>query len=547
MLVHAKLSAFLIVMITFSQANSDLVRLEDDNSNGFIATVIRVCKGYDDKKSCQNLLLELKMVSSSLSEMRCRDLLIAVLKNSVSRINIGMLGVREDTKLLEEVESKMLGLREDTNLFEEMMESAKDRMIRSVEELLGGESPNLGSYENVHTWISGVLTSYITCTDEIGEGAYKRRVEPELEDLISRARVALAIFISISPRDDTELKSVVSNGPSWLSNVDKKYLYLYRETLKKIADVVVAKDGSGSYNTVNAAIAAAPKFSRKRFVIYIKTGVYDEIVNIGSTKANLTLIGDSQDSTIITGNLSYSYGKTTFYTATVASNGDGFIGIDMCFRNTVGPAKGPAVALRVSGDMSIIHRCCIEGYQDALYSHKHRQFYRECFITGTIDFICGNAAAVFQFCQIVARKPMRGHSNVITAQSRVSESDNSGFSIQKCNITASSDIDPLKSTVKTFLGRSWRKYSTVAVLQSFNGDLVDHAGWTPWQGEFGLSTLYYGEYQNRGPGAVTSKRVKWTGFRVITDPKEAAKFTVTKLLLGELWLKTSGVPYEKGL
>ncbi|KAG7584397.1 Invertase/pectin methylesterase inhibitor domain superfamily [Arabidopsis suecica] len=232
MLVHAKLSAFLIVMITFSQANSDLVRLEDDNINGFITMVIRVCKGYDDKKSCQNLLLELKMVSSSLSEMRCRNLLIAVLKNSVSKINIGMIGVREDTKLLEEVESNMLGLREDTNLFEEMMESAKNRMIRSMEELLGGESSNHGSYENVHTWLSGVLTSYITCTDGIGEGAYKRRVEPELEDLISRARVALAIFISITPRDDTEHKSVVSNGPSWLSNIDKKYLYLYPEALK---------------------------------------------------------------------------------------------------------------------------------------------------------------------------------------------------------------------------------------------------------------------------------------------------------------------------
>ncbi|EFH70450.1 predicted protein [Arabidopsis lyrata subsp. lyrata] len=509
--------------------------------------VIGVCKGYDNKQSCQNLLLELKTVSSSLSKMRCRDLLIIVLKNSVWRIDMAMIGVMEDTKLLEEMENDMLGVKEDTNLFEEMMESAKDRIIRSVEELLRGESHNLGSYENVHTWLSGVLTSYITCIDEIGEGAYKRRVEPVLEDLISRARVALAIFISISPIDDTELKSVVPNGPSWLSNVDKKYLYLNPEVLKKIADVVVAKDGIGDYNTLNEAIAVVPEYSRKRFVIYIKTGVYDEIVRIGSTKANLTLIGDGQDSTIITGNLSYNDGKTTFQTATVASNGNGFIGIDMCFRNTAGPAKGPAVALRVSGDMSVIYRCRIDGYQDALYSQRDRQFYRECFITGTTDFICGNAAAVFQFCQIVARLPMKGHSNVITAQSRTSMEDNSGFSIQKCNITASSDLDPVKATVKTYLGRPWRNYSTVVVLQSFIGDLVDPAGWTPWKGETGLSTLYYGEYQNSGLGAVTSKRVKWTGFRVITDPKEATTFTVTKLLDGESWLKASGVPYEKGL
>jgi pectinesterase len=102
-----------------------------------------------------------------------------------------------------------------------------------VEELLGGEFPYLGSYENIHTWLSGVLTSYITCIDEIGDGAYKRRVEPQLQDLISKAKVALALFISISPRDNTELNSVVPNSPSWLSHVDKKDLYLNAEVIKR--------------------------------------------------------------------------------------------------------------------------------------------------------------------------------------------------------------------------------------------------------------------------------------------------------------------------
>lgn len=228
-----------------------------------------------------------------------------------------------------------------------------------------------------------------------------------------------------------------------------------------------------------------------------------------------------------------------------ASNGNGFIGVDMCFRNTAGPAKGPAVALRVSGDMSVIYRCRVEGYQDALYPHSDRQFYRECFITGTVDFICGNAVAVFQFCQIVARQPKMGQSNVITAQSRATKDVKSGFSIQNCNITTSSDLDT--ATVKTYLGRPWRIFSTVAVLQSFIGDLVDPAGWTPWEGETGLSTLHYREYQNRGPGAVTSRRVKWSGFKVMKDPKKATEFTVAKLLDGETWLKESRIPYESGL
>ncbi|AEE77389.1 Plant invertase/pectin methylesterase inhibitor superfamily [Arabidopsis thaliana] len=485
-----------------------------------IIMVIGVSKEYcDDKQSCQNLLLELKAGSSSLSEIRRRDLLIIVLKNSVRRIDMAMIGVMDDTKQHEEMENDMLGVKEDTNLFEEMMESE----------------------ENSHTWLSSVLTSYITCIDEIGEGAYKRRVEPKLENLISRARVVLALFISISLRDNTELISVIPNGPSWLFHVDKKDLYLNAE----IADVVVAKDGTGKYSTVNAAIAAAPQHSQKRFVIYIKTGIYDEIVVIENTKPNLTLIGDGQDLTIITGNLSASNVRRTYNTATVASNGNGFIGVDMCFRNTAGPAKGPAVALRVSGDMSVIYRCRVEGYQDALYPHSDRQFYRECFITGTVDFICGNAVAVFQFCQIVARQPKMGQSNVITAQSRATKDVKSGFSIQNCNITTSSDLDT--ATVKTYLGRPWRRFSTVAVLQSFIGDLVDPAGWTPWKGETGLSTLHYREYQNRGPGAVTSRRVKWSGFKVMKDPKKATEFTVAKLLDGETWLKESRIPYESGL
>ncbi|AAF69174.1 F27F5.7 [Arabidopsis thaliana] len=196
--------------------------------------------------------------------------------------------------------------------------------------------------------------------------------------------------------DNTELNLVVPNGPSWLSHVDKKDLYLNDETLKKITDILVAKDVTGNYNIVNVAIAAAPQHSQKRFVIYIKTSIYVEIVVIGNMKSNLTLIADGQDSTIITFNLSSSNSKRTFNTATFGKNL-----VDMCFRNTTWPVKGPVVTLRVNGDMSIIYRCRVEEYQDALYPHKNRQCYREYFLMDTVDFICGNAAAVFQFCQIV--------------------------------------------------------------------------------------------------------------------------------------------------
>ncbi|CAH8360936.1 unnamed protein product [Eruca vesicaria subsp. sativa] len=220
----------------------------------------------------------------------------------------------------------------------------------------------------------------------------------------------------------------------------------------------------------------------------------------------------------------------------------------ICIQNTAGPAKEQAVALRISADRAIVYRCRIDAFQDTLYAHIGRHFYRECYITGTVDFICGQATAVFQSCDIEARKPLEGQSNMITAQQCQTQSKDTWFSIHKCNIKAAQDLIPVKGTMKTFLGRPWGDYATVVFMKSVIDDLIDPAGWAPWEGkEERLSTLFYGEYQNSGLGADTINRIKWKGFKVITDPKEAEQFTVGRLLRGELWLKSSGVPYEEGL
>ncbi|KAG2304863.1 hypothetical protein Bca52824_033514 [Brassica carinata] len=332
--------------------------------------------------------------------------------------------------------------------------------------------------------------------------------------------------------------------PSWLDENSLKT----SEALKSTADLVIAKDGSGDFLTVNEAVAAAPENSQTRFVIYVKGGIYSEIVQIEHNKTNITIVGDGQDSTIITGNLNAKDGIKTFYSATLAVNGDDFMAQHFCVQNTAGPAKGQAVALRVSGDRSIIHRCRIESYQDTLYAFVGRQFYRDSYITGTVDFIFGHAAAVFQYCQIVARKPIRGQSNMITAQNRDNEDQTSGFSIQRCNITASPDLSAVKTKVKTYLGRPWGIMATVVVMESFIDDHIDPAGWFPWDNDRErLSSLYYAEYNNKGPGANTSERVKWKGFRVIRNPKEAENFTVDQLIRGSLWINSTRVPYEKGL
>lgn len=130
-----------------------------------------------------------------------------------------------------------------------------------------------------------------------------------------------------------------------------------------------------------------------------------------------------------------------------------FVARDICIWNTAGPKKGQAVALRVSSDRAVFYRCHIDAYQDTLYAHKYQQFYIECQITGKVDFICGDATAVFQNFQIEAHRPLVGQSNVITAQSLNDTSEVTGFSFQRCNITASPDFTPVKATVKTFVGR----------------------------------------------------------------------------------------------
>ncbi|CAF2071006.1 hypothetical protein HID58_041531 [Brassica napus] len=340
------------------------------------------------------------------------------------------------------------------------------------------------------------------------------------------------------------LALAVDEFPSW---IEKNFLQTSK-VLKMNANLVVAKDGSGDYVTVKEAVGAAPENSPTRFIIYIKQGVYSEIVEIGSSKTNITFVGDGQDSTILTGSLNKKDGVKTYSSATLAVNGDGFVAQDLCFQNTAGPSKSQAVALRVSAERAVIYRCRIDGYQDTLYAFSGSQLYRESYITGTVDFIFGHASAVFQYCQIVARKPNHGQSNMVTAQNRDNSGENSAFTLQRCNITASADLSPIKSTVKTYLGRPWGVRSTVVVMESFIDDHIDPAGWYPWDiGKEPSPSIYYGEFANYGPGANTSERVAWKGFRAIQDPKEAERFTVGQLIHGELWLNTTGVPYETGL
>ena len=215
----------------------------------------------------------------------------------------------------------------------------------------------------------------------------------------------------------------------------------------------------------------------------------------------------------------------------------------MGFVNDAGAAKHQAVAMRSGSDLSVFYRCKFDAFQDTLYAHSNRQFYRECDITGTIDFIFGNAAVVFQSCNIMPRQPLPNQFNTITAQGKKDPNQNTGISIQKCTLSPFDNV-----TASTYLGRPWKAYSTTVIMQSEIGSFLNPLGWISWVTNVDPpSTIFYAEYQNTGPGSSVDKRVKWAGYKPTLAVDDATKFTVESFIQGSEWLPDTEVKYDESL
>ncbi|KAA8534725.1 hypothetical protein F0562_029833 [Nyssa sinensis] len=413
------------------------------------------------------------------------------------------------------------------------------------------ESPRKNKHD-IQTWLSAALTFLETCKDSADaqglSGELMGVVSQKMDYLSQLGSNLLALVNRITvdkPAKNSKSRRLLGEEavfPSWVHVSGRDRKLLQTSTIK--ANAIVAKDGSGNYKTISEAIHAA---SGNRFVIYVKEGVYNE--KILTNKDGITLIGDGKYSTIIVGDGSVGGGTSLRGSATFTITGDGFIARDIGFQNTAGPQAEQAVALNIASDHSVLYRCSIAGYQDTLYAHSLRQFYRECDIYGTVDFIFGNAAAVFQNCQLVLRRP-GSHSayNVILANGRSDPGQDTGFSVQNCRITVSSDFSPVKHSFSSYLGRPWKEYSRSVVMESTIDDSITGRGWIQWPGtgSSSLKTLYFAEYSNVGPGAGTSKRVQWPGFHVI-GKDEAIKFTVSQFIAGTSWLPSTGVTFISGL
>lgn len=278
-------------------------------------------------------------------------------------------------------------------------------------------------------------------------------------------------------------------------------LFLARPAMAalKTIRVIVAADGSGDFTTIQRAIDHAPPEGDGRLIIAIRPGVYRQRLVVPQDRPRVTFVGlgESPSDTVITYNMSAQEAGGTFVSSTVNVQGRKFEARNVTFENTYGPGS-QAVALSIHSDRAIFQHCRFIGWQDTLYAASGRQYYHDCFIEGAVDFIFGNAAAVFDHCVIES-----AGSGYITAQSRVVPDAPTGFVFYHCRLTAK------ESGVRTFLGRPWRPYSRVVYIDCWMGSQIRPTGWNNWNNPANEKTSWYAEYHSTGPGAEPHSRVKW--------------------------------------
>ncbi|KDP42887.1 hypothetical protein JCGZ_23829 [Jatropha curcas] len=514
-------------------------------------SISSTCKNIPHKAACKSLLMSLK--TTTTLPKNPKELFDLSVQYSFKKVRSALelastLGLSYQSK-----EQKTRLASDAMNDCIELLEDSLDQLSNINSNNNNDNNNPIKSHSDIQTWLSAALTNQETCIQSLQET--NKKVETGI--MVSTARNlshyisnSLAIFVSNHNTEDfINGRKLLSEDefPSWVSPSERKLLEASIGEIE--AHAVVAKDGSGTHETLAEAIdgvarSLAGNGGGGRNVIYVKAGTYQENINIPTNQKNVMLVGDGKGKTVIVGSRNADNGWSTFQSATVAAMGDGFIAKDITFVNSAGPSKHQAVALRVGSDRSVIFRCSVEGYQDSLYTHSKRQFYRETDIYGTIDFIFGNSAVVFQNCNIFARKASSGSKNYVTAQGRTDPNQNTGISIHNCKIGSTSDAS---SSQVTYLGRPWQKFSRTVIMQSFLDNSINPSGWSPWSGNFALNTLFYAEYMNSGPGASTSGRVKWAGYRGILTAAAAQAFTVGGFIDGNMWLPSTGVSFDSGL
>ena len=340
-----------------------------------------------------------------------------------------------------------------------------------------------------------------------------------------------------------EIGSERRNGYAWYKTTPQKVLNKYPKWKEKISksktvkikdeyNVTVSKDGKGDYTSIQQAINNSKSFPYKRVTIFIKDGIYYEKVKIHEWNSNITLVGESKEKTIITFDDYFdkiNLGRnSTFFTPTLLVEANNVVLKNLTIENSAGEV-GQAVALAVSSDEVAVINCKLLGNQDTLYaSGKGKQYYKDCYIEGTTDFIFGSATAFFENCQIHSKK-----DSYITAASTLKESE-FGYVFKDCKITSDENV------TKVYLGRPWRIYAKTVFINSNLGKHILAVGWHNWSKPEAEKTTFYAEFKNLGDGFHPNERAKWS--HQLNDD-EAKKYTL-KNVLGTFKISSKKEWYE---
>jgi PelA/Pel-15E family pectate lyase len=288
-------------------------------------------------------------------------------------------------------------------------------------------------------------------------------------------------------------------------------------------NITVAKDGTGDVKTVSEAVDRIPAGNKKRFTIFIKKGVYDEQIRIPANKPYISFIGESADNTKLTFNISNKIAGTTSAAYAVYIGGHDFRAENLTFENShkyeAGASGQQAVAVLSEADRLVFKNCKFLGWQDTLYAKNGRQYFKDCYIEGSVDFIFGQAAAVFENCRIHSKA-----DGYITAPMRFSENEASGFVFINSKLTG-------ENTQKgVFLGRPWRAFGRTIFLNTTMDAHIRAEGWNNWNNAANEKTAYFAEYNSTGAGAKMSERVKWIHQ---LSKEEAQRFETENFLKGK--------------
>lgn len=275
----------------------------------------------------------------------------------------------------------------------------------------------------------------------------------------------------------------------------------------KAYDFVVSADGTGDFTTVQAAINAVPDYRKADTTrILVRKGIYKEKLVVPESKVNIKITGE--DGAVLTyddyaskPNI-FGENKGTSGSASVYIFGPGFTAENITFENSAGPV-GQAVACHVAADRVVFRRCRFLGFQDTLYTFGEgtREYYEDCYIEGTVDFIFGKATAVFNRCELYSKRT----GGYLTAPA-TPESQRYGYVFYDCKLTAADSV--AKGSV--WLSRPWRPYGKVVFIRCNMGKQIRPEGWHDWGKASNHQTAFYAEYMCTGKGADTTKRVSWS-------------------------------------